>query len=240
MTNEFSPTWFETFLAQDTAAPIDREVEFIRAHLPIETFPRLLDVPCGIGRHANPLARLGYDVIGIDRSTAAIAEAQRKNGHGATFQVLDMKDLPSLRRTVDGVLCLWSSFGYGTPDENERLLGDMTDRLRAGGRLLLDVYNPDALHQLPASETTTRGERVVTTRREFTGRRFRVHLNYSGTSDEDHFDWLTYTPEQLIETAAAVGLSPLLACAWFDADIAPSANHLRMQLLFEKGGLAGA
>ena len=234
MTNEFSTTWFETFLAPQTAAPIDPELDFIRTHLPLEGYPRLLDIPCGIGRHANPLARLGYDVLGIDRSEAALEIARRQEESGATFRCLDMSDLALVRETFDGVLCLWSSFGYGTLEENQRLLADMSGRLREGGRLLLDVYNADAIHQLPKSETAVRGSHTVTTRRELVDRRFRVHITYSGTQDEDSFDWLVYTPAQLRAAGLSAGLNPLFTCAWFNRDLPPSAEHLRMQMLFEK------
>jgi hypothetical protein len=36
------------------------------------------------------------------------------------------------------------------------------------------------------------------------------------------------------ETGASVGLDELFACAWFDRVFPPSADHQRMQLLFEK------
>jgi SAM-dependent methyltransferase len=234
VTNEFSATWFETFLAPETAAPIDRELDFIRTHLPLDAFPRLLDIPCGIGRHAIALAGLGYNVLGIDRSEPALEVARRQKVSGATFRALDMTDLASVQETFDGVLCLWSSFGYGTLEKNQRLLGDMSDRLRDGGRLLIDVYNADALQRLPAAESAVRGSRTVATRRELVDRRFRVYLSYSGTEDEDAFDWLVYTPAQLKETGESVGLDTLFACAWFDRDVPPSPEHLRMQLLFEK------
>jgi SAM-dependent methyltransferase len=237
MTNQFSTTWFETFLSPQTAAPVDREVDFIRTHLPLENFPRLLDIACGIGRHALPLARLGYNVLGIDRSELALGVARREEVSGATFQRLDMADLASVAETFDGILCLWSSFGYGTLEENERMLRDMGDRLREGGRLLLDVYNADALHLLPKTESTLRGGRTVTTRRELVDRRYRIHINYSGTEDEDTSDWLVYTPSQLRDTGSSAGLNPLFACAWFNRDLPPDAEHLRMQMLFEKPAL---
>jgi 2-polyprenyl-3-methyl-5-hydroxy-6-metoxy-1,4-benzoquinol methylase len=34
---------------------------------------RVLDVACGSGRHARPLAQLGFQVIGVDRDADAIA-----------------------------------------------------------------------------------------------------------------------------------------------------------------------
>ena len=234
MTNRFSSTWFETFLSPGTAAPVDRELEFIRTYLPLEDFPRLLDIPCGIGRHANPLARIGYNVLGIDRSEAALEVARHEETPGATFRKLDMADLASVPETFDGVLCLWSSFGYGTVEENQQLLRDMSDRLREGGRLLLDVYNADALPLLPTAESAIRGGRTVTTRRELVDRRFRVHITYSGSHDDDTSDWLVYTPSQLRDAGLSAGLNPLFACAWFNRDLLPSAEHLRMQMLLEK------
>ena len=43
----------------------------------------LLDVPCGYGRHAIPLARAGYRVTGVDRSPTLLAEARRRAGDEA-------------------------------------------------------------------------------------------------------------------------------------------------------------
>ena len=240
MTNEFSATWFETFLAPETAAPIDRELDFVRTHLPLNRFPRLLDIPCGVGRHAIALARLGYDVLGIDRSEPALDVARRQNVPGATFRSLQFRDLASVKETFDGVLCLWSSFGYGTPEENQRLLGDMSGRLREGGRLLIDVYNADALHRLPELDSSTRGDRTVTTRRKLVGRRFNVHVSYSDARAEDTFEWLVYSPSEFREAGESVGLDAIFACARFDQQVAPSADHQRMQLLFEKHQRTGA
>ena len=234
MINDFSATWFDTFLASGTAASIEPELRFIRTHLPLEAFPRLLDVPCGIGRHAIPLARLGYEVLGIDRSEAALDVARREAGPGATFRALDMSQLSSMPETFDAILCLWASFGYGTSAANQRLLRAMGDRLRNGGRVLLDVYNADALRQLPETETAVRAGRIVTTRRDLVGNRYRVDLSYSGSHDADSFDWEVYTPSELERVAASAGLDVLFTCAWFDRRIPPTAEHLRMQVLCEK------
>src|SRR3954470_11374904 len=40
----------------------------------------LLDVPCGFGRHAVPLAQAGYRVVGVDRSPSMLAEAAKRAG----------------------------------------------------------------------------------------------------------------------------------------------------------------
>jgi 2-polyprenyl-3-methyl-5-hydroxy-6-metoxy-1,4-benzoquinol methylase len=66
MANEFPPIWFDAFLSPGASASVNCELVFIQRHLPVTDYPRLLDIPCAIGRHAGPLAALGYDVVGGD------------------------------------------------------------------------------------------------------------------------------------------------------------------------------
>ena len=229
--NEYSPTWFETFLAPGVSASADREVAFVQTYLPRDRFPRLLDVACGTGRVAGPLADLGYDVLGVDLSEPAVSEA-RVLHPSATYRQMDMRQLDTLERVFDGVLCLWASFGYGTDDENASMLGGMARRLRPGGRLLLDVYNAGAMSRVSETTRSERAGRVVTTRRELAGSRYRVRLTYSDSTDVDLFDWRVYDPEELVRLGASMGLDTVLRCAWFDGEIAPGPEHQRFQILF--------
>ena len=48
----------------------------------------LLDVPCGFGRHAIPLARAGYRVVAVDRSPSLLAEARRRARRRALAQLV--------------------------------------------------------------------------------------------------------------------------------------------------------
>src|SRR3712207_7993007 len=64
----------------------------------------LLDVPCGFGRHCVPLARAGYRVTGVDRSSALLREARRRAG-GERWPKLaeaDYRELPLKDASVDG------------------------------------------------------------------------------------------------------------------------------------------
>lgn len=231
----YSPTWFETFLPADDPPPVDREVAFVRRHMPLPVHRRVLDVACGVGRHARALAAQGYEVLGIDSSEAAIRAAREGAPEGARFRVHDQGGLDALGESdFDGVICLWQSFGFADPDENRVILEAMTRRLRPGGRLLLDLYNRDALARLPTEERDVRRGREVGTIRRLEGDRYRVRLDYSGTDDRDTFDWQVFTPDTLRALGARCGLSAILACAWFDPDVAPGPEHVRMQLLFER------
>lgn len=235
MANGFSSIWFDTFLSPTSAAPVQRELDFIRKHLSVAEFPKLLDVPCGIGRHAGPLSSLGYDVVGVDRSADALDVARRTHP-GADYRLLDMNDLDKIESDFDGVLCLWQSFGFGSAEQNLDTLRSMAGRLREGGRLLLDVYNAEALTRLPAESTEHRSGRTVTTRRTLDGGRFRVRIRYSGSSEVDVHDWMVYTPSALKQAAGLAGLTPLLVCAWFDEAVPASAEHQRLQLLCVRHG----
>ena len=232
VTNEFPPIWFDTFLSPRTAAAVDRELAFIQRHLPVAEYPRLLDLPCGIGRHAGPLAKLGYDVVGGDRSETALATA-RDQYPEVDFRSMDLCELSAVDSTFDAVLCLWQSFGYGTPQDNRRVLRDMRHMIPPGGRILLDIYNADAARRLPLAASEDRGGRIVHTRRSWHGQRLRVDLEYSDSDQFDRHEWQLYTPAEMRELAAEVGLSVIVCCARFDADTPASIEHLRMQLLFE-------
>lgn len=231
--NEFPDVWFETFLSPENAAPVHRELKFIQLHFPLPEFTRLLDVPCGIGRHAGPLTHIGYHVVGIDRSERAL-EVGRAQYPGVDFRVLDMFDLATLEETFDGLLCLWHSFGYGTSEQNAGLLADMRGVLRPGGRLLMDIYNADAAAMLPDQEQGERAGRTVRTRRSWSGSRLRVELQYSNTELRDVHEWELYGPDEFEEMAGTAGLHVVTRCAWFDPSVPPSADHLRMQFVLER------
>lgn len=233
MANEFPEVWFETFLSPENAAPVARELAFVRTHLPQPEFTRLIDVPCGIGRHAGPLANEGYHVLGIDRSERAI-DVARARYPGVDFRIGDMFELAAIEETFDGLLCLWHSFGYGSSEQNIGLLADMRALLRPGGRLLMDIYNAEAAALLPNQERGERAGRTVQTTRSWLGSRLRVELEYSDTQLRDVHEWEMYSPDQFANVAESLGLDVVRCCAWFDPSIPPSPDHLRMQFLLER------
>ncbi|MGE0220184.1 class I SAM-dependent methyltransferase [Mycolicibacterium sp.] len=71
---------------------------------------RVLDIGCGTGEHTILLARLGYDVLGVDGAPTAIAQARRnaaERGVGARFEVgdaLSLDDPAGYDTVVDSAL----------------------------------------------------------------------------------------------------------------------------------------
>jgi SAM-dependent methyltransferase len=230
--NAFSKTWCDLFLADVPTEHTQREVEFVQRQLPLPGYAHLLDVACGTGRHASALTSAGYTVDGVDRSPELISEAVRREPR-ASFHVLDMLDLDRLPTSFDGVLNLWHSFGFYDAATNQSVLEAFRDRLRARGRLVLDLYNRDHAITRPLVERSQRNGVNIETRRTWIGPRLQLELLYDGVPG-DCFDWHLYSPETLAAASREAGFEVVLSCAWFDEAIAVSPEHARMQFVLER------
>ena len=113
---------------------------------------RILDVPCGIGRHATRLARMGYRVTGVDLSPAYVRRAQELAAEEGvaqrvTFRVGDMRDLrraiPEGEAPFDAALNLWTSLGYYGEETDVAVLEGYQERVRPGGLMVLYIGNRD-------------------------------------------------------------------------------------------------
>jgi SAM-dependent methyltransferase len=127
----------------------------------------ILDLGCGTGNHAIPLAQRGYQVVGIDRSADMLNRARGKAdnlvSHGdLVFRQSDIHQL-DLQRQFDAVLMMFAVLGYQL--ENADVLSALSTarrHLRLGGLLVFDVwYGPAVLHERPSQRakivSTTRG-----------------------------------------------------------------------------------
>ena len=100
---------------------------------------RILDVPCGQGRHAHLLAEAGFRVDGLDYSAHLIAKA-RQRGTGPTLRYTrgDMRGLPARWTSrFDAVVNLFTSFGFfASPQDDARTIAEFSRVLRPGGALV--------------------------------------------------------------------------------------------------------
>src|SRR6266571_3219297 len=65
---------YDEYLAERTPVEIDQ----LEALLALRPPQRILDLPCGQGRHAIELARRGYDVTGADLSPYLLSVAEER------------------------------------------------------------------------------------------------------------------------------------------------------------------
>ena len=82
--NHYTQRWFSTFLGRVDSSIVANEMSFLESIIPRATFRLVLDVCCGVGRHALPLSTAGYSVVAIDLSESALAVLGRaeRDGNG--------------------------------------------------------------------------------------------------------------------------------------------------------------
>ena len=131
--------------AERTAA----EVSGVVGLLGLAPGARLLDLCCGHGRHAVPLAQLGYRVTGLDLSRTLLARAAAaagEQGQRVGLVEADMRRLPFADASFDAVLNLFNAFGYLEDDtQDELVLAEVARVMAPGGRFLQELANREAL-----------------------------------------------------------------------------------------------
>ncbi|RKX24433.1 MAG: hypothetical protein DRP46_13295 [Candidatus Zixiibacteriota bacterium] len=108
----------------------------------------ILDHGCGQGRHCTQLTADGYTAIGFDYSKTLLDLAVReKNTRGLDIFYIrgDMLYLPIKDSLFDWALSLFGSFGYLSDQENIEVLQEIRRILKPGGKLILDIWNKDAI-----------------------------------------------------------------------------------------------
>src|SRR5437870_5731330 len=94
------------------AALTPGDVDFLLKTLAPAPGARILDVPCGDGRIALPLAAIGFHVTGVDIAGPNIEAANRtakEHSATATFEQREMRDLP-WNAEFDHAYCFGNSF----------------------------------------------------------------------------------------------------------------------------------
>jgi SAM-dependent methyltransferase len=116
----------------------------------------VLDVGCGSGEHARPLAAQGFAVDGIDIEPAFVRIASLKHPAGR-FIVADMSDF-RLPQRYDALLCLFSSIGYlRTLPRVTRALTCFLEHLAPRGVALVEPWFPPGVLE-PGKRFTHSGE----------------------------------------------------------------------------------
>jgi len=121
------------------------QVEFLSSVLDLPTGAKILDVPCGVGRHSILFAKKGYRVTGIDISRDCVKIAKRQFAHkNVKYKLGDMSNLSAFKGQYDCILNLFTSFGYFHSDkENENVLRKMYRSLKPGGKAVVNLIDRD-------------------------------------------------------------------------------------------------
>jgi len=145
---------------KDYSAEVDYVVRQLRHYVP--EAKDILEFGSGSGRHGLLLQKQGYQVFGLERSEAMVAQAREQ---GLDCMVADISHF-ELNRSFDAVLALFHVVSYLT--SNDALIGAFRmahQHLNPGGVMMFDVwYSPAVYGQkaLPRVKKMQNAELAVT------------------------------------------------------------------------------
>ncbi len=120
-----------------------KEANFIIEKIQFPPGHKVLDLGCGVGRHAIPFARVGGQVLGLDISNLNITRAReisKSKNLKVDFICSDFRALLH-EHQFDLVLLLGDTFGIFSDDDNERLLNAACRALRNEGIIVIESCN---------------------------------------------------------------------------------------------------
>lgn len=129
-----------------------REVDFIIDALKLEKSERVLDLACGMGRHALELARRGFTAVtGLDYTQQYLEKAlsaKRREDLNVSFIKGDMRSIPfdaeEDEEGFDAVYNYYTSFGFFEKEaDNEKVIASVSKALKPGGRFLAELMHRD-------------------------------------------------------------------------------------------------
>lgn len=127
----------DMWLSATTPELSESEVEFLLKVMNLPPGAKILDVPCGGGRHSVPLAKRGYAVTGIDFSSEFLKAAQTLDTDSKVEWVQgDMRTL-SWADTFDAAFSLGNSFPYFDDAGNLAFLEGVCRALKSGGKFVI-------------------------------------------------------------------------------------------------------
>ena len=247
-----SQSWFQSFvirgryaeqLAQIPSERSEAEACFIVRALALPRGAHILDLACGVGRHAVILGQRGYRVTGIDLDSAALAiAAARAKKLGVTLELhqADMRDIP-FEGQLDAVISIFSSFGYYDGDQEDmQVLAAVARALMPGGRLLIDLVNRESVFRDYSERDWRTGPdgEVIITKYELDLRTSRhtvteSFLHPGGQRSERWHGFRFYTLTELIRNLNEVGF--VVVQTWGDFKGSPyTLESGRMIVLAEK------
>lgn len=237
-TNSYSGRWFDAFHTNIPEERTAREVAFICNCAPLPDFENVLDVCCGMGRHSRAMAARGYRVTGVERDGGALTRA-REMGGGPSYVQADLRDYQPEDSAYDLAIVMSQSFGYFDAATNRCVLQRLGGAVREGGRIILDLWNPEFFAEHSGQREFETPAGVVHETKRLVGDRLFVRLDYAGGSI-DTFEWQLFDHAAMAAIAGSVGLTVMTACTGFDVGATPHVDNPRLHYVLERQGTSCA
>lgn len=205
------------------------QIDWLWQTLQLQPGYRLLDVTCGPGLYAVPLAQRGVCVTGVDFAPAALRHARQlaENsgvGHNCTFVQQDVRALAVANQLFDAAILLYGQLAVMTVAEAQQLLTTIACALKPGGVLVLELLNPDRVDKENSTWWFTDesglwgnepflhlGERFWLEEEQLSAERYHILHLETGQMDEIILIDQTYSPDRMTTMLHSAGFDKVLA-----------------------------
>ena len=157
---EFWKEFKNLLFAEEKLESSKDEIEKIIGLADLEQGSKILDMPCGVGRHSVELQKKGFEVVGVDKTSEYIEDARDEDDSGEIeFIRRDMKDFRR-ENSFDVILNWWNSFGYFEDRKDDRqMLENIHRSLKKDGMLVMDLWSKElaAMNNFSSHWTEVKG-----------------------------------------------------------------------------------
>ena len=187
----------------------------------------VLDLCCGPGRSAIPLAQRGFQVTAVDRSPFLLGKAKARAAHENLNIEWIESDMREFQRpdAFDLVLNLNTSFGYfDDKDEDIGVLSRILANLKPGGRLVMDLMGKEKLARIfqPTTSEKLEDGTLLVQRHEIFDEWTRVWNEWIIIKGSEvrtfEFHHTIYSGQELKDRLIAVGFGDVKLYGSFDGE----------------------
>ena len=221
----FSGLWLEA--QKQGAETTDNEAESrcLYELLGLQQGSRVLDVPCGEGRHALQLAQRGCQLTGVDITEELLDLARSRAKEidvDITWHHDDMRALP-WQQEFDAAYCM-GSFGFFDDAGHEAFVKGVGQSLRPGGKFLLEAIFT-AERWLPQFQERTwwrAGDVICVQEQTYNYVESRLEIDWTlihdGKQEEKPSSFRVYTYHELTEMLKRAGFGEIHAYSSLQSD----------------------
>jgi ubiquinone/menaquinone biosynthesis C-methylase UbiE len=211
--------------ASRRTAEREAQIAWLWNELGLQPGHRLLDVTCGPGLYAVPLAERGVTVTGVDFGPAAIAHARQTAAAAGVsercaFIEEDVRRFAYPEAAYDAALFIYGQLAVFPREEAASLLDRIARSLRPGGKLCVELLNQEQVDKKDSSWWYTDntgiwgdapflhlGQRFWDAEQQLSTERFQILHLETGRLDEIVLSDQTYAVAEMTEMMHQAGFA---------------------------------